>query len=124
MEVAVSFRSELASGDAIALDELSDALTEDGIANQKIKQPVQAGQKDGGLTMGIAITGAVLSSISTVIAVLNFWLSTRPKYKITVTRGNASIELQNPTREELQNAIGLITSGADQTKPEIVIANR
>jgi hypothetical protein len=123
MDASIAFAGVTTEEDAKALDELSEALHEDGIANQPIKAPLEPGRK-AALTTGIAITKLVLSGIASLVSVLNFWQKTWPKYKVMVHRGNVKIEVENLSAYELQEAVKTLTAAIGEPKTEILLATK
>ena len=68
------------------------------------------GVKDGGLTVAIAVSGVVLSAISTLVSVLSYWSSNKPKYTLTVTAGGTTLELAQLDKAGVQQAIQQLRS--------------
>jgi hypothetical protein len=123
MDASIDFAGILTAEDAIALDELSEALHQDGIANQPVKAPLEPGRK-AAPTTGIAISKLVLSGVASLVSVLNFWQKTRPKYKVTVHRGDVKIEVENFSASELQEVVKRLTAAVGNPKTEIIIATQ
>jgi hypothetical protein len=121
MQADVSFIGEVTPPDALALDELFDAFVEEGVSARKQKTQAEPGKKDGGLTIGLAITGLVLSGIGSVVSILNYWQSTRPKYKVTVVRGETTVQVENLSPAQLPDAIKPLTATGDVQKTQILI---
>jgi hypothetical protein len=48
-------------------------------------QASEPGVKDGGLAIALQIAGVALSSVSTLIAAINFWRTQRPRYLVSAT---------------------------------------
>lgn len=94
----------LSPPDAIAsqdLSELANMIKEDccvAVEEEKVKSP--EGRKDGGLTVGIAIASFTVSAISSLIAVLSYWQSTRPQYSLTVTSGAVEVTIERLSKEK------------------------
>lgn len=123
MDAAISFSGVLTEDDAVALDELAEALTQDAIANQPVKAPLKPGQK-AALTSGIVISKLILAGIGSLISVLNFWQKTRPKYKVTINRGDVKIEVENLSAVDLQEAVKAMNAAAEAATTTILIATK
>ena len=123
MDASISFSGVLTGDDAVALDELAEALAQDAIASQPVKAPPKPGQK-AALTAGIAIPKLILSGVGSLISVLNFWQKTRPKYKVTINRGDVKIEVENLSAVDLQEAVKAMNAAAAATTTTIVIATK
>lgn len=95
MDVRLEFVGDLTDETSYALDELAAVLSEEGLSNRRERSDSQAGRKDGGLTLAIALAGLGVSAIGTLVSVLSYWRSTRPKYKISVSRGSVTIDVEN-----------------------------
>ena len=54
------------------------------------------------LTIGIAVAGVAVATIGTVIGALSLWYSQRPKYSVTVQRGEVSYTIGNMSKGELE----------------------
>lgn len=104
MDTYIKFNNGTATGiESYDLDELASLIIDE--CDTKVKlvkaEPVE-GVKDGGLTIGIAVVGLALSGISTLIAILAYWQSQKPKYSASITLGNKVISIENITLEQLQ----------------------
>jgi hypothetical protein len=100
VDVNVGFRGVVGVEDATQLDALTEALADADLSPDATKL-VAPGIKDGGLTIGIALAGVGLSTVSTVISALNFWLSTRPKYSAEIKRGGTTFKMTGLDQREL-----------------------
>ncbi len=86
------------------LDSLADLLIQNDI-DVNAKKTIAQGKKDAGVTTALAIASLGLSAISTLITVLSYWSSTRPKYKVSVQSRKVTYELDNIDKNELRNVI-------------------
>ena len=57
--------------------------------------------KDGGLIIGLTIAGLGLSAISAIVSTLSYWLSRKPKYKISLVLGDKTYEISNLSEKRM-----------------------
>jgi len=86
------------------LGELCEQLQVAGLDARGARAAVP-GVKDGGLTVAIAVSGVVFSAISTLVSVLSYWSSNKPKYTLTVTAGGTTLELAQLDKAGVQQAM-------------------
>lgn len=123
MEATISFAGDADAESASYLDELATSLNENDVATELIKSPIEAGRKDGGLTIAIGIATLVGSGVATVLSVLTFWQKSRPKYKVTVIRGSVKIEIENLSAGQLDSAVDKINTAIEPPKTMILITS-
>lgn len=68
-----------------------------------------AGTKDGGLTVGLTIAGLGLAALGVLISALSYWQTSRPKYSITVSRGDLRVTLDGLASEELKEVVAAMS---------------
>lgn len=110
MDVRIAFVGQPTDETSYAFDELAAVLSDEGLSNRKEQSIPQAGRKDGGLTLVIALAGLGVSAIGTLITVLSYWKSTRPKYRISVSRGAVTIEVENLDAAQISEATTRLTA--------------
>ncbi|MCK5027926.1 MAG: hypothetical protein KAS07_05900, partial [Candidatus Pacebacteria bacterium] len=93
------------------LSVLADTLSGEDISVETTKA-ILPGIKDSGLITVISIATLGLSAISTLISVLSYWNSTRPKYKISVKSGENFYELTNLNKSEIRTMINGVKENA------------
>lgn len=76
-----------------------------GVSVEREQTPGEIGQKDGGLTIALAIAGLALSGVSTLIATLSYWKSKIPKCSISVTRGETTLSIDNLSPKKVERLI-------------------
>jgi hypothetical protein len=82
------------------------------------------GVKDGGLTIAIALTGLVLSSISTLVTVLSYWNSKKPKYAVTLKSQGTTFNLTSLDKNEIRNVVQKIKAGDSPGDIVVQVAKR
>ena len=80
------------------LSELSADIAESDIATEDT-HAVLPGVKDGGLTVGIAAAGLAFSAVTSIVSVLTYWLSKKPKYTVTIEAAGRTCEVTELTRK-------------------------
>jgi hypothetical protein len=91
------------SEDSYDLESLSRLLTTDcnlTVKEEKIKS--LSNVKDGGLMVGIAIVGLVLTAIEPFISVLTYWQSQNPKYSATMVIDNITYTIENISPQKIK----------------------
>jgi hypothetical protein len=63
------------------------------------------GVKDGCLTIAIALSGLAVSSISSLVSVLSYWSSKKPRYSITAELGRSTLTLSQLDAAGVQTAL-------------------
>lgn len=102
------------------LKALADFIeTEGDISVDRTTAPSPPGTKDPFIVTAIAVAGLGFSAIATVISVLQYWQSQRPKYSITVTRGDVQIQLADIKPKQLNDALAQLETAAQS--PAILI---
>lgn len=124
MDAIIQFMGSVDEEDSYALDELAEALAQDGLTNQLEKSPTRRGRKDGGLTIAIALAGLALSAVGTLVSVLSYWKSTRPKYNVSISRGEVTIAIENSTPKQVQETIAKLTKSQAQTNTIVQITTK
>ena len=85
MDAHIKFAHNVTEEDAYLLDKLANKLKQDCDLSVTLeKQEVKKGDKDSGLTIGIAIAKLTFSGISALIAVVSFWQSKQKNYSVSV----------------------------------------
>ena len=96
MNAIVSFTSSLNEEDSFELVQLGNLVESDcDLAVQIQRQDSAAGAKDGGLAIGLAIAGLSVGAVGALISVLAFWRSTRPRYSVSMARGDTTFSIDN-----------------------------
>jgi len=91
------------------LEELREQLQVAGLDAQGARAALP-GVKDGGLTVAIAISGVVLSGISTLVSVLTYWSSNKAKYTLTLSAGGTTLEMAQLDKAGIQAAMQQLRS--------------
>jgi hypothetical protein len=74
---------------------------------------VLPGVKDGGLTVGIAAAGLLLSSISSAVSVLTYWNSRKPRYTLTIEHGNQTVQIANMNQDGVKALVESMDASAE-----------
>ena len=85
----------------IWLDELDNQIQEElELKTIKEKEGAPANTMDGGVTIGIAIAGLILSSLSTLLSVLDFQMKKSKNTTITIVGENYTRTISNLSQDE------------------------
>lgn len=60
------------------------------------------GAKDSGLTVAISLAGLAVSAMSSVLSVLTYWSSQRPRYSLTIQAGPKTLQVSGLDRAGIQ----------------------
>ena len=102
---------------------MSADLLDKGLANSASRATLPGSKTD--LTLAISIVGLALSSVSTLVSVLSFWQSTRPQYRVTIKRGDATYQVSNLDREQVREISESLTKAeATQTRPVVGVGHK
>ena len=112
MDVHVALSLEPSTEASLHLKDLRQMLIEDcGVDVEAESTEPEPRTKDPGLLLALNISGLALSAISTLVATLSYWRSTRAEYSINISRGevNLNIDRIKPSdfqeiAEKLENA--------------------
>ena len=85
------------------LRELADKLAENGIATKTNTIVIPGVKAD--LVIGLAIASLTVSSVSTLIAVINFWRGQKASYRLTFDTGDGAAPLDQAGNAALTAAI-------------------
>lgn len=86
------------------LGDLCEKLCEAGL-DARAARAALPGVKDGGLTVAIAVSGVVLSAISSLVSALSYWSSQKPRYTITMTAGSSTLTISQLDKAGVQGAL-------------------
>ena len=104
MAVRMGFDGSVDEQASRDLEELAEKLAESGVAVERTTLSI-SGVKDV-LTIGISIASLTVSSISTLIAVVNFWKNQRKtKYRLKLDTGAGLLALGGLDDSDLSNAL-------------------
>ncbi|MCI5115766.1 MAG: hypothetical protein D3921_12435 [Candidatus Electrothrix sp. AW1] len=107
MNTHISFKEKNPTGEkSFCLKNLAELIEKEAdIAVQLQKGSPKEGNKDGGLTIALSITGLALSAVATLFSVLTYWRSQQPNYSVSIECGNTTIKLDNLSSDEFQAVI-------------------
>lgn len=101
--IKIPHAGRISRENSIALDELGKIFElESSLIIEREKTKRQLQEKDGGLTVAIAVGGLIVSSIGTIVNVLSFFHNKRPKYKLIYKDENRTVEISNLSAHELK----------------------
>lgn len=104
--VTIKFASTATVEDSLDLQELKNLLEKElGKTVTDVVAPPQSGIKDGGVLLGLTIAGLAFTAIGTLIQVLSYWQSQKPKYMITMKRDDITIQISDLSQEEMEQRI-------------------
>ena len=126
MQVKIEFEGEATIETSRDLQYLKQRMEEDcPVSILEEKQPTISGEKDSGLMVGMTIASLALGAIQTAIAVLQYWQSQRPKYKILIQFRNERYILDNASKEEVNKVVDAIRALSASTEEiEIIVSKR
>jgi hypothetical protein len=106
MDVNIRFRNPISENDSKNLKILADTLENDyDLPVNCVRMDPKKGVKDGGLTIALSIASISISTIGTIISVLGYWKSQRPKYSISVESGSKTIAIEKVDPDSLRDVI-------------------
>lgn len=92
MALQISFAGDVDPSASLDLKELMDRLREEGVDVQPETAPDQGAKS--AILIGLSIASVMLSSISTTVAVLNFWGNKNKKnYRIVLHKDGQAVPL-------------------------------
>jgi len=90
--VSCSIRASLPDPDiGLALNELCDELQQHDL--QAVAETSMKYGRKSALTTGIIITTLALTAVSTLVTVLQYWSSRKPRYRVTMKLGGTEEEV-------------------------------
>ena len=98
MDVTVRFTHFPSASEAQSLEDLATKLSQFDPSVQRTEP--EAGKKDGGLALAIAIVGAASSALGTMISAIALWKTSIPNCSVTLKRGNITESIGNLTPKE------------------------
>jgi len=107
MNTHISFKEKSPIGESsYYLNNLAELIEKEAdIPVELEKDSPKEGNKDGGLTIALSITGLALSAVATFVSVLSYWKSQQPRCSVSITCGDITIELDNISPAQLQAVI-------------------
>lgn len=120
MEIKFNFNAT--HEDSNALSELNDLIRKQGRIETKTQVKKGEGEKADAMLV-IEIVSLVLTGVSTLITVLDYWNSKHPKYSITLKIGEDTFVKENMSQEEFEKAI-LAKQENPDSNAKILIGNK
>lgn len=104
MTLRISLSGDVTPEISVDVHELAEKLEENGVAVSVDTVSVPGAKAD--LAIGLAIASLTVSSISTLINVINFWKSQKKSsYRLTLGNDGAGSVTSEVTDESLKNAL-------------------
>ncbi len=101
------------------LNQLAEMLEEAGFSVEQTDTYVLPGRKDGGVILGLAIAGLVVSSIGTLLGVLGYYKKRDPHRSVEISWKDIQISINDFSSKQIQHIEGRFRSMSDVE--EIVI---
>lgn len=119
MDVSISFEGAITEDDSYHLKKLAQLIEEECDYSVSLEtRESEAGIKDGGLAIGIAMASLALTAIQTLVSVLQYWESRQSQYSISITiDANGQQKrflMKNLSLEEIQSLLSEINSQPHQ----------
>jgi hypothetical protein len=106
MVVEIQFTGEVSGADSFEFGKLCAAIHQANLGEvSEDRAEPQAGAKDGGLLIGIAIAGLAVDSICALFSILSYWCSSRANYTVDVSRGRYKVTFGNLSQKGLQEIV-------------------
>lgn len=123
MNTHISFKEKSPTGESsCCLNNLAELIEKQAdIPVQLEKDSPKEGNKDGGLTIALSITGLALSAVATLVSVLSYWKSQQPNYSVSIECGNTTIKLNNVSSDELQAVIKKLEEQNRSTPSDLTV---
>jgi len=104
MNINIRLQNNVTSEDSYDLEHLSTLLKKECDLTVKEEKKIESlsNVKDGGLMVGIAIVGLVLTAIEPFISVLTYWQSQNPKYSATMVIDNITYTIENISPQKIK----------------------
>jgi len=122
MKAYIEFDGVVDAVDSYYLSQLAELIEKDtGLSVQRNEAETQKGVK-ADLVTGLAIASLALSSVGTLITVLTFFESQRPKYSISVTHEDAEVSIENIKRDEVQSLVSKLNLEKSSSDIRILVS--
>lgn len=95
-----------------ALDDLARLARQSGLSVEEVRETAIPGQKDFGLTVGLAITGLAVNAIGILISALAFWRDRHPLFSAAVTAGDLVLTVETVDPEQLDKLVAALRKAA------------
>lgn len=125
MNVHIAFEESTTEEDVYNLEQLA-ALIEDecNLAVKIERSEIQQGERDGGLAIGIAVVSLGLTAIQTLIGVLQYWESQKPKYSLSISINNQVFLIENLSRTQIEKVIKKLQGESPMSSIEVKILKK
>lgn len=125
MNIYISFEEYLSEVDAYDLKQLASEIENECDLTLSLEsEKIGTGQKDGGLTIGIAIASIGLTALQTLISFLQYWDSRQPKYSMSITLENDTFLIDNIPKIQFEKKLRQIQLESPESPIEIKIIKK
>lgn len=121
--VAIIFAKTPNVEDSLALGELQDSLEGTDIPVKRQFDSTRPGVKDGGLTVGLAITGLALTAMGNLVSAISLWGS-KKNYSVTFKSGDTTFGANNLTAKEALAVAGALEDRATASDIQVLISRK
>jgi len=125
MEINIHLIDEVKGEDSLHLEELANILEQDyDLKVKTIRKEADAGSKDGGLTIALALSIASvgISMVNAIISGLSYWKSQHPNYSVSFKAGDKTITVNQVDPKKIDEVVSELQKV--HSAPEIVIVKR
>ncbi len=95
------------------LNELAEMLEEAGFSLKPTEIFTQPGKKNGGVMLGLAIAGLLVSSIGTLLSLLAYYKEKHPHRRIDVSWKDTEISINDSLQKKLPNIVARFRTSSD-----------
>ncbi len=123
MDGKISFEFDVTARDSLRLEDLGNKIEKECALDVAIdRMGSEAGKKDGGLAIGIAITALDVSVIATLIQILSYWRSLSPKYSISIELAEGTFTIEDLNEKQLKEWISKIKKQKASSELKVLIS--
>ncbi len=115
MKAYIKLEGDVTAEDSFEFKELANLIEKECDLSLEIeKTEPQPGVRDGGLAIAIAIASLAVATLQTLISVVQYWQSKRPKYSLSVTfhslNHKETLLLESSSTQEIKEMISHLKS--------------